>query len=212
MRSAILFLAALAGACASTDETKAVSAMKDARAAAAAGDFDGAKASAERAAELRPGFVDPLMLLAAIAEKRGDVEEARRRYREVLTHDPTATAAGVALGFTYVRTGEFDEASAWFTKAITADPGSEAAAYNLGSLAESRRDLETAAAWFDVAAALDAGDPRAPTRLAAVRLAQNRPKDALDAADTALRRWPDSKAALAIRERARAALGGRAAD
>jgi Flp pilus assembly protein TadD len=208
MRRLIVLGAACLAACASTNETQAVSSMKEALDAASVGDFDRAETSARKANELRPGFVDALMMLAAIAEKRGDMDEARRRYVEVLTHDPTDTAAGVALGVTYVRAGQFGDARDWFVKAIESDPGYEAAAYNLGSVSEQMQDLEVAVAWFEICTALDRRDPRAITRIAAIRLAQNRPKDALNAADAALRRWPQSKSAQAIRAQALDALGG----
>ncbi len=200
-------LALASSACASSDESKAVSAMKDAMAAAQANDLDGAKAAATKAVELRPGFIDPLMMLAAIAEDRADWEEARRRYLEVLKYDPTDTAAGIALGVTFVRESRFDDAREWFRRAIASDPGAEAAAYNLGSVAEQQNDLETAAAWFDVASALDRRDPRALTRIGEIRLAQNRADEALDAADAALRRWPQSQSASNLRARALRALG-----
>lgn len=209
MRRLILLGAVALAGCASTNESKAIDSMKDALAAASTGDVDGADAAAKRAVELRPGFVDALMMLAALAEKRGDLDEARRRYKEVLTYDPTGTAAGVAIGVTYVRSGHFDEAREWFRKAMESDPGCEAAAFNLGSVAEQSKDLETAVAWFDVAATLDRRDPRALARIAAIRLAQNRPKEALDAADEALRRWPQSQRAQAIRAQALDALRAR---
>ena len=208
-RTIVLLAAASLAACASTNETQAVSSMKEAREAVSTGDFDRADASARHALDLRPGFIDAMMLLAAIAEERHDWEEARRRYREVLTNDPTDTSAGVAIGVTYVKTGQFDEGRDWFLKAIDSDPGYEAAAYNLGSVYEQLNDLDAAVAWFDISSTLDRRDPRALTRIAAIRLGQNRPKDALDAADAALRRWPQSQSAQALRARALEALGGR---
>lgn len=180
--------------------------MREALAAAERHDLDAARAAAERATELRPGFVDPHMMLARLAEDRGDYEEARRHYVAVLKSDPTDTAAGVALGFTYLREQRFDEARSWFEKAIESDPGYEAAAFNLASLAEQQGRLEDAIAWFDIAAALDRRDPRALARIAGIRLAQGRPGDALASAEAALARYPRSKAAQEARARALALL------
>ncbi len=211
--SAVL-IAAISPACASTQEAdaeaQAVASMRDALAAAGRQDFDTAQAAAERAAELRPGFVDPLMMLATLADQRGDLEEARRRCIEVLQVDPTTTAAGVLLGFTYVREQRYDEARSWFLKAIESEPGYEAAAYNLASLAEETGELEDAVAWFDVASALDRRDPRALARIANIRIAQGRPEDALKSADAALARYPQSQSAQSTRARALALLGRRA--
>jgi tetratricopeptide (TPR) repeat protein len=203
-------IAALAAGCASTVEDQAVASMRDALAAAGRHDLDAAQAAAERASELRPGFVDPLMMLAAIAEQRGDFEEARRRYVAVLKADPTDTAAGVALGVTFIREQRYDEARSWFLKAIDADPGYEAAAFNMASLAEQQGELDTAVEWFDVAAALDRRDPRALARIANIRIAQDRAEDALASADAALQRYPRSQAAQEARARALAILGRRA--
>ena len=207
----LLIAVALASACASgcnsSAEEQAVAAMRESLAAAQERDLDGAKAAAERASALRPGFVDPLMMLARIAEERGDCDEARRLYTEVLVLDPTSSGAGVAIALTFVREQRFDEARNWLDKSIESDPGCEPAAYNHGSLAEQQADLERAVAWFDVASALDPRDPRAPCRIASIRLLQQRPQDALAAAESALRRSPRSAAALALRARALQALG-----
>lgn len=208
MRSIIaLGFAALLAGCASTNETAAVTAMGEALSAVREHDLVRAKASAEHALELRPGFVDPMMLLASIAEHSGDWEAARSQYLNVLRSDPTDTAAGVALGVTYVREQRFADAREWFTKAMTADPGCEAAAYNLGSLNEQTEDLEAAAAWFDVAATLDQRDPRALVEIAKIRMEQARFQEALAAADLAISRYPSSVGAQRVRSLALGALG-----
>jgi tetratricopeptide (TPR) repeat protein len=188
-------------------ENDAVLEMRQALDAAKKNDLDAAHGHAERAAALRPGFVDPLMMMAAIAEQRGDFDGARTRYLEVLKSDPTDVAAGNALGFTYLAQGRFDTAVEWFTRSIEADPGFEAAAYNLGSVAEQQRDLDTAVAWFEVSSALDQRDPRSLTRVARIRLLQGRPEQALAAADAALARHPSSKSAAIARALSLRALG-----
>jgi tetratricopeptide (TPR) repeat protein len=204
--SGAALLALALGACASTKEEQAVEAMREALAAARVRDLDTAQRKAEEAAELRPGFIDPLMMLAGLAQLRGEWETARGWYRRVLQHDPTDTAAGVALGHTYVSEARFEDARAWFAKAIEADPGFEAAAYNLGSVHQQLGDLDLAAAWFDVASALDRRDPRALVRLGSIRLQQGRARDALAAADAALARHPASQPARELRAAAVQAL------
>jgi tetratricopeptide (TPR) repeat protein len=181
--------------------------MRQAFEAAQRSEIDVAQRHAERAVELRPGFIDPLMMMAAIAEQRGDYDGARTRYLEVLKSDPTDVAAGNAMGFTYLAQGNFDTAAEWFTKSIEADPGFEAAAYNLGSVAEQQRDLDTAVAWFEVSSALDHRDPRSLTRIARIRLVQGRPEQALVAADAALERYPSSRSAAIARALSLRALG-----
>ncbi|MCG3134484.1 MAG: Lipopolysaccharide assembly protein B [Planctomycetes bacterium] len=197
----ILCAAALT-ACASTggeDEARAIGSMQAAIAAAEAGRFDEAEEAAARAAEERPGFVDPWFLRGALAEKRGDGESARAAYRRVLEIDPTRTAAGVALAQTYIAEGRSAEARDWLLRALDADPGAEPACFNLGSLADESGELDAAAGWMALSAALDARDPRAPLRLASIRLRQGRRADALAAAEEALRRvpgWPPAEQAV----------------
>lgn len=189
------------------DEKLAIEEMRQAFDAAKSNDLDVALQHAEKASELRPGFIDPLMMRAAIAEKRGDFDAARSRYLEVLRSDPTDVAAGNALGFTYLVQGNFDTAAEWFKKSIEADPGFEAAAYNLGSVAEQQRDFDNAVAWFEVSSALDQRDPRSLTRIARIRLLQRRPEEALAAADAALTRYPSSRSAAIAKQLSLRALG-----
>ena len=178
-------------ACAAPPERRAVETMQEAVAAASAKDYDRAAELAERASEERPGFVDPLFLLAAIRERTGRMDDARDTYSRILAFDPTATAAAVALAQTYVAEGRRDEAADWLRRAIEEDPGAEAAAFNLGSLAEGRGAGDEAAAWFQLAGTLDRRDPRAPTHIARIRFEQGRPDDARRAAEEAVRRAPD---------------------
>ena len=191
------------------DEKVAIEEMQQAFAAVEKNDLDTAQQHAQRAVDLRPGFIDPLMMMAAIAEQRGEFDLARSRYLEVLKSDPTDIAAGNALGFTYLAQGKFDPAVEWFTKSIQADPGFEPAAYNLGSVAEQQHDFDTAVAWFEVSATLDLRDPRSLTRVARIRLSQGKPELALAAADAALERYPSSKSAAMARAVSLRALGRR---
>ena len=64
------------------------------------GDFTGARAPLERAAELAPpasGSSSPRALLAAIAERAGDTDRARRELRRLLTYDHDNVAAARKL-------------------------------------------------------------------------------------------------------------------
>ena len=170
----ILLCAVAAGACAASPEKTAVATLREAVDAARAGDDARAADLARRARTERPGFVDPLFVLARLDEKRGDYDSARRAYREILADDPTSTAAAVALANTFLSQRRFDEAEDWLRRALEEDPGAEAAAFNLGSLSEQRGDLDAAARWFELSAALDRRDPRSPTRVARIRLNQGR--------------------------------------
>lgn len=206
-RAARLAAAALfVAACTSTqadDEKRAVRSLREALAAAEAGRYDDAESAAGRAAEERPGFVDPWFLRAALAERRQDPEAARAAYRRILEIDPTRTAAGVALAQTYLVEGRKAEAREWLLRSVDADPGAEPACFNLGSLAADEGDHESAAGWMTISATLDPRDPRAPLELAGIRLRQGRTDAALAAAEEALRRAPDWPPARQAVERLR---------
>lgn len=197
----VLVLGLASAACASTSaETTAIATMQEAVTAYRAGHLAKAEELGLRARAERPGFVDPLFLVASIRERGERWGEAREAYREVLAVDPTSTAAAVALAQTFVAERNLPEAQEWLLRTIEEDPGAEAAAFNLGSLHEDLGDAESACGWFGLSAALDTRDPRAPTRIAQIRLAQGRRDEARAAAEDAVRRAPDyapARAALA---------------
>ncbi len=168
---ALLLVAVLAAGCASgSDEKKAVALVREARVAARADDLDRAEELLEAAHAARPGFVDPLMLLANLEERRGDLPAARDAYERVLQVDPTLTAAGVALALTHLRDGDLDAGEAWLRRAIESDPGFEPAAFNLGALAERRGQFVDAAAWYEVCAVLAPRSTTALVRLGGIQI------------------------------------------
>jgi tetratricopeptide (TPR) repeat protein len=199
--------ALLLAGCSSTPEATAATTLKDAWDAARAGDLDRGAELARRASEERPGFVDPLYLLAAIEEKRSNFEAARDAYRQILSTDPTATRAAVALAGTLAAESRFDEAEQLLRAAIEEDPGAEPAAFNLGEMADRRSAPDEACAWFALSSALDTRDPRALARIAEIRLRQGRAQEALAAARDVVARapkWPPGRRILAAAEAAAA--------
>jgi len=166
------------------------------------GEVDRAMELLQRAADARPGFMDPLLVMGTLEESRGNWDAARAHFMAAIEVDPTFTAVGVRIGLTFVAEQRLDEARVWFVRAIEADPGSFQAHYNLGTLCvqtaerhAERGDLaaaeaarQEAAEWYRVAAALEPRDIDAPTRLAKLRLEAGDAEGALEAAEIALAR------------------------
>jgi tetratricopeptide (TPR) repeat protein len=180
----------LLGACSSTggEREQAVEAFRQAVITARDGDEDRAIELAKEAIEKEPGFVEPRLLIAQIAEHREQWDEARTQYEDVLRYDATFTAVGVRIALTYVAERRFDEAQDWLMRALEADPGSFQAAFNLGTLSVQRGDLEAAIGWYQLATALEPRDIDAPTRTAELLMERGDAVGALAAAEEALER------------------------
>lgn len=190
--------------CASSPEQTAVGTLRDGVLAAREGRYDEAVALLERAHEERPGFIDPLMFLGNVHERRGDPAAAREAYRRVLATDPSLSEAAVALALTFVQEGRPDDARDWLQRALQADPGFAPTHFNLGVLAESEGRLAEAAEWYRLAATLDVTASRPLVRLGRLHLAAGRPDDARACAESALTRHPDDPEAKALAEAAAA--------
>jgi len=193
------FAALTCARCASSsDEQRAVATLQEGIAAGRAGDLDRAAELFEQAHTERPGFVDPLMFLANVHERRGDVGAARATYRRVLEIDPTLTAAAGALALTYVREGRRNEGRTWFEHCIEADPGFAPALFDLGLLAEQAHAVAEAADWYRLAATMDVRTPAPLVRLGALELAAGRRDAARELARKALDRAPGDPAATQL--------------
>ena len=200
-RTAPLLLAALlavATGCSTTPEATAVETLREGILAARAGQMDEAVVLLERAAEERPGFVDPLMFLANVQERRGDFDAARNAYTRALDVDATLTAAGVALALTYAAQDRDDEARQWLERLLQSNPGFEPTVFNLGMLSEHEGRAIEAADWYRIAAALDATSSGALMRLAVLSLAAGDTVRARTLAAEALARQPDDAAAAEL--------------
>lgn len=211
----LLWMTLLGGAlacgasCSTSAEERALETMRDGVLAAREGKMDEAIVLLERAAEERPGFVDPWMFLANVHERRGDLGAAREAYTRALGVDATLTAAGVALALTYAKESQDAEARQWLELMLKSNPGFEPTMFNLGMLCEHEGNASQAADWYRIAAALDLSSSRAVVRLAALSLATGDHSRARALAEEALARRPDDAAAAALLEATapRAAVG-----
>jgi Tfp pilus assembly protein PilF len=199
VRALALAAACAAAGCASSPETEALDTLRDGVLAAREGDLERSVELLEQAHQERPGFIDPLMFLANVHERRGDPAAARDAYERALAIDATFSAAAVALALTYLSEENPAEARRILEATLQGDPGFEPTVFNLGTLSESEGDPAQAAEWYRVAAALDGTSTQALVRLGALHLAAGRPDVARALADQALNRRPGDPAATQLR-------------
>ena len=191
---ALVLVLATAAACGSTEAATqrrtAVGTYREAVLAHRAGEVERSLELAAQAADTAPGFMDPLLFMGQVEERRGAFEAARGHYLRALELDPTFTAVGVRIGLTYVQEERFGEAREWLLKAVQADPGSFQATFNLGTLARQSGNSEEAVGWYRLAAALEPRDLDALVHIARILLDRGDAAGALEAAESALARDP----------------------
>jgi chemotaxis protein methyltransferase CheR len=81
------------------------------------GHLDLASAACEQSCRLNSDCLEPLYLLAQIAEEQNDLKQAKTLLRKILYLDTTAVAAYIDLGTLYVNEGEIDRAQKMFQTA-----------------------------------------------------------------------------------------------
>jgi tetratricopeptide (TPR) repeat protein len=83
-----------------------------------------------------PQFAAPLIDLALMQRKQGQLEQAEASLKSAVAHESGNPIAWTELGVTQRMRGEFKEAAACYEKAIEADPNFAPAYRNLGVLAD----------------------------------------------------------------------------
>jgi tetratricopeptide (TPR) repeat protein len=104
----------------------------------------------------QPANIDEKLRAAAADFRAGRLEEARRRYEEVLSREPSHAAAWKGLGMVHAAQGSLRLASKPFRKACELDPRLDAACYFLGRNLYSLNQFDEAAQVFEKALPLDA--------------------------------------------------------
>ena len=130
------------------------------RALAAAGDRAGFE-PLERAAALVPmaiGDNSPHALMAALAEKLGDVPRAIREYQARLAHDHAAIEPARALAIAAEKAGDERAAALAYERMVALDPFDSSAHTGSGRLALKKRDAAVAAREFRAALITGATD------------------------------------------------------
>jgi choline-sulfatase len=113
-----------------------------------------------------PENVTARNLLAYVAVKRGDVDEAERQYVGSLEQQPRQHRIHGALGVLAMRRGDLDEAARRFHQALELAPNDVDAMSNLGFIDAVRGDDAGAQAWYERAIAIDPIYPHVHRRLA----------------------------------------------
>jgi tetratricopeptide (TPR) repeat protein len=127
----------------------------------AAGETEGAARLAARAAEIRPGWPPCDYLLGEIAREKGDLDEAKARFRAAARALPGNAALRHALGLLHLRLQEYGRAEEELEAALAAEPANPVYRENLRLLyaLEGKKDRAAALGEGAQAAAGAGGGP-----------------------------------------------------
>jgi tetratricopeptide (TPR) repeat protein len=144
-------------------------------------ELDIARAVRPPAAEGRRATSVGEIFAAAVGhQQQGDLAEAERLYRVVLSRVPGDFAALYHLGLVCAHRGRLDEGVRLVRRALRREPGSAAAHNDLGAMLKLLGRLDEAAASFGAALAHDPGLAKAHYNLGATLRALGRVEPALD--------------------------------
>ncbi|MEK0085616.1 tetratricopeptide repeat protein [Benzoatithermus flavus] len=153
--------------------------------------FAAAEAILMRLIEAEPKKPAWRATLARVAEERGDLELAIRRWNEVLELDHGHLRAGIAIGRLVEEFGRLGEAEAIFRDLTETHPHAIEPYYQLGRMALLQSDLEGAVRWLERALAIQPLDWAAGAALARATAEQHRFAQAGAMARTLAERMPD---------------------
>ena len=112
------------------------------------------------AGRLAPGDFRWIYLLAKLDQREGNVAEAIRGFKTVVSLRPEFVAAPVNLGNIYLELNRLDDAQTSFSNALAIDKSSAVAYYGLGQVALSRRNYADAVNYFQKSLELAPGANR----------------------------------------------------
>ncbi len=139
-------------------------------------------------------------LNAGIAEfKKGKFKEAKKKFQEALKADPESKRAYQALGSALTTLGEYDAAIKLFGQYFAKWPRDDFAYRGLATVQIAQGKFAQAYESARKAKALDAANSETDYLTACALLGLNRPFEARDAADSALRLQPDYENGLRVR-------------
>ena len=128
--------------------------------------------------------------------QRGELVEARRRYRAILKAHPDQFDALHGFGVLEAQSKRYDEALRLLRRAVQLNPGSAEAHLDLGKVLTSLNRPEEALPGYDAALAISPGMVEALVLRGNVLLGMGRHADALASYDRALAAAPDHAEAL----------------
>jgi arylsulfatase A-like enzyme/Tfp pilus assembly protein PilF len=140
--------------------------LQDARQFLQVDRLDRAQALLDEILAVAPENVTARNLLAFVAVKRGDLDEAKRQYEASLEQQPRQHRIHGALGTLALRGGELDESERRFRLALELAPSDVEAMSNLGFIDAVRGNDAGAEAWYERAIATDPTYPHVYRRLA----------------------------------------------
>lgn len=149
-------------------------------------DLKGGELDLKRARELMPDAPGPLLALADVDARRGDLQRAEDRYRAVLLMAPDDAVAWLKLGNTLMRQRQPERARDAYRRAVALSPNMAAAHNGLGAARMELGDSAGAADALARASSLDANDPNPLLNLARLRRSQGDAQGAAQAEQAAL--------------------------
>ncbi|MCH8096280.1 MAG: tetratricopeptide repeat protein [Proteobacteria bacterium] len=157
----------------------------------------GDSAGQGRDAAANGAAISVLHLLGSAANQHetGELEEAEKGYRTVLTVEPENTDALQLLGVLRHQQGDSNEAIRLIKKALKRDPDSPQCHHNLASVFNSLGRVDEAEKHFRKAVALDPNEAKYHANLGIVMGQKGREEEAIECFEKALRADPEWPAA-----------------
>jgi arylsulfatase A-like enzyme/Tfp pilus assembly protein PilF len=154
--------------------------LQEARQLAQIEEWDAAKRLLDEVLAVAPENVTARNVLALIAVRKDDLDEAERQYLASLAMQPQQHRIVSALGSIALRRGNFDEAERRFREVLDRAPTYVEAMSNLGWVEAMRGNPAGAEAWYQRALAVDPTYPHVYRRLADLYYDRRDWKRALD--------------------------------
>lgn len=120
--------------------------LDEAEAYANSGQYAEALSACQQALQLQPFRIEPLYLLAHLAEENGDTEQAKMLLKKIIYLDPNAVAAYLELAMIYRRQGDIKRATKQLHHAFTLlnqmPETAEMPGYRYATVADARQYLQ----------------------------------------------------------------------
>ncbi len=158
------------------------------------GDYDLARASIQRALEIRPGQSKMLTTLAKVDWAQGHIDRAMETLRQAIDTNPNALESRMALAQLLGQAGRVDEAMTQYEAIIALAPDHAEAISTLSSLLLTKGEVTRAETLGRRAVALAPQWDVAYTNLGTVLFSSQKYEQAIEAFKTALRLNPDAHA------------------
>ncbi len=133
------------------------------------GDTERAKATFNKAKELKPDYVDASIQMALISERENNLSEAVKQMEDLASAYPFNAEVLFQLGRLYFNNNQLDEAISQFEKVISLMPNHSNTHYSLGIAYQKKGEIGKAIAEFEKVLELNPGNPDVQARLEELR-------------------------------------------